>query len=126
MLKIRPPYSLLIGALVAIYNLPIGLLAGALSEAFFCILLFWKLRSEEEFNYESVYGQLLSQMTISAEIYIWDILHIAMARITSYVLSATVLLSWSMPFIYSVVGTLSPLWLIPPAALFLYSITHKP
>jgi len=115
---------LIIAALVAIYNPLLGLIAGALAEAIFCALLFWKLQSSEEFNYESFYGQLLSQMTIKGEIYIWDILHITMARIASYLLSATVLSSWVVPSIYALVGSLTPWWFVIPGLLYLFSIIH--
>ena len=115
MFQVRIPYTL-VALLIGLLVLPIPAALGiaALIEIIFCILLVRALRSSAEFNYESFYGQLLSQLTISGEIELGDIIHHISARVASYLMAGGIIY-----FCYS--------WwlLIIPAVLFLSTITFR-
>lgn len=114
MFKIRLPYSLFIFlGLTAITTLFIGLFVGALTEALCCGLLLIKLRGAAEFDYESIYGQILSQMTTQGTIALGDIVHISSARVASFVIALGII--WmGFPLI----------WCLLPAIFFIATTIH--
>jgi len=110
MLKVRLPFSGVAALLAYVITRTnwIAQTAGIIMELAIAIVLFRKLISEKEFDYDSFIGQLLLQYTMIPEIGLTSLLHLISARIVSYAVFI-MLTGW---------------WLIIPILLYISTVVH--
>jgi len=85
--KFRLPYSGVVALVVGLiwHSLVIAAIGGIAVELLTGLILFIKLRSFEEFDFDSFYGILLTQYTGGAYLDITDMAHLIGLRVVAYV-----------------------------------------
>lgn len=117
MLKVRIPYSGI--AVLLVYAFPphiywLALLAGIVVEITIAIILFRKLTSFNEFDYDSLVGQLLLQYTLLPEVGLMSLLNLIGARVACY---AIILIMMAKEAFGSI-------WFFIPIIIYILTIVH--